>query len=77
MLKDRDLIRGFLTLHCTLDDGQADQLRRRELLVGTFGELARRYGDGGARVQMAPRDRVLLDSVIEVMRPPHRTGHPS
>ena len=68
MLKDSDLIRGFLTLHHTMDDGHTDQLRRRELLVGTFGQLARRYGDGSAPVPIAPRDRVLLDSVIEVMR---------
>lgn len=40
--------------------------------VGTFGQLARRYGDGGARVRLAPRDRVLLESVIEVMRDHHR-----
>jgi AraC-like DNA-binding protein len=68
MLKDSDLIRGFLTLHHTMDDGHTDQLRRRELLVGTFGQLARRYGDGSAPVPIAPRDRVLLDPVIEVMR---------
>jgi len=74
MLKDSDLIRGFVALHHTLDDGHADQFRRRELLVGTFGQLARRYGDGGARVPVAPRDRALLDSVIEVMRDRY-TGH--
>jgi AraC-like DNA-binding protein len=54
--------------------GQADQFRRRELLVGAFGQLARRYGDGGGRVPIAPCDRVLLDSVIEVMRDRH-PGH--
>jgi AraC-like DNA-binding protein len=74
ILKDSGLIRGFLTLHHALDDGHADQLRRRELLVGAFGRLARRYGDGGARIPIAPRDRVLLDSVIEVMRDRH-PGH--
>jgi AraC-like DNA-binding protein len=74
MLKDSDLIRGFLALHHTLDDRHADQFRRRELLVGTFGQLTRRYGDGGARVPVAPRDRMLLDSVIEVMRDRY-TGH--
>jgi AraC-like DNA-binding protein len=74
MLKDSDLIRGFVALHHTLDDGHPDQFRRRELLVGTFGQLARRYGDGGARVPVAPRDRALLDSVIEVMRDRY-TGH--
>lgn len=74
MLKDSDLIRGFLALHQMLDDGHADQFRRRELLVATFGQLTRRYGDSGARVPIAPRDRVLLDSVIEVMRDRY-TGH--
>jgi AraC-like DNA-binding protein len=74
ILKDSGLIRGFLTLHHALDDGHADQLRRRELLVGAFGQLARRHGDGGARIPIAPRDRVLLDSVIEVMRDRH-PGH--
>ena len=74
MLKDGDLIGGFRALHHALDDGHADQLRRRELLVGTFGRLARRYGDGGARVPIAPRDRVLLESVITAMRDRY-TGH--
>jgi AraC-like DNA-binding protein len=74
ILKDSDLIREFLTLHHTLDDGHADQLRRRELLVGAFGQLTSRYGDGGARVPVAPRDRMLLDWVIEVMRDRH-PGH--
>jgi AraC-like DNA-binding protein len=74
ILKDGDLIRGFLTLHHALDDGHADHLRRRELLLGTFGELATRYGDGGARVSIAPHDQALLDSVIEVMRDCH-AGH--
>jgi AraC-like DNA-binding protein len=68
MLNDGGLIRGFLALHRALDDGHTGQLRRRELLVGTFGRLASRYGDGGARIPIAPRDRVLLDSVIEAMR---------
>ena len=74
MLKDGDLIGWFLALHHALDDGHADQFRRRELLVGTFGQLARRYGDGGARVPIAPRDRVLLESVITAMRDRY-TGH--
>jgi AraC-like DNA-binding protein len=71
ILTDGDLIAGFLTLHRTLDDGQADQLRRRELLVGAIGQLARRHGDGRDRVPVAPRDRVLLDSVIDAMRARH------
>jgi AraC-like DNA-binding protein len=74
ILRDRDLIREFLTLHHALDDGHADRLRRRELLIDAFGQLARRYGGGCARVPIAPRDQVLLDSVIEVMRDRH-PGH--
>lgn len=68
MLRDGDLIRGFLGLHRLLEGGRADELRRRELLVTMFGQLAGRYGDGGARVPLAPRDRVLLEAVIELMR---------
>ena len=71
MLADRELIGGFLSLHRALDDGPADELRRRELLVGTFGQLARRYGDSGGRVPLAPRDRILLGSVVEVMHGRH------
>jgi len=74
ILTDSDLIRGFLTLHHTLDDGHADPFRRRELLVGAFGQLATCHGDGRARLPSAPCDRVLLDSVIEVMRDRH-PGH--
>jgi AraC-like DNA-binding protein len=71
LLTDRDLIGKFLTLHHALDDGHADEFRRRELLVGTFGLLARNHGDGGARIPLAPRDQKLLDSVIEMMRDLH------
>lgn len=71
MLHDIPLIRGFRALHHALEDGYAEQLRRRELLLETFGELAARYGDGGAQVPMAPRDRVLLGSVIDLMRDRH------
>lgn len=68
ILNDRDLVDGFLAVHRALDSGRADQLRRRELQVGTFGQLVSRHGDCGGRVPLAPRDRVLLDSVVEVMR---------
>jgi AraC-like DNA-binding protein len=74
ILTDSGLIRGFLTLHHALDDGHADPLRQRELLVGAIGQLARRHGDGLARVPDAPCDRILLDSVIEAMRDRH-PGH--
>lgn len=70
-VKDRDLINGFLRLHHMLDSERSDELRRRELLVSTFGELARRHGDTGATVPLAPHDRVLLDAVVAVMRDRH------
>jgi AraC-like DNA-binding protein len=72
MLRDGDLIRGFLGLHHALEGEHTDELRRREQAVGTFGQLAVRYGDGAARIPLAPRDRVLLESVIEVMRARYR-----
>lgn len=68
IVKDQDLIGGFLRLHRVLDDGRTDELRRRELLVAAFGQLVRRHGGSGGRVPLAPRDLVLLSSVIEVMR---------
>jgi AraC-like DNA-binding protein len=68
MLRDADLIRGFLGLHRLLEGGRADELRRRELLVTMFGQLAARHGDGGSRVPLAPRDRVLLQAVTGYMR---------
>ena len=76
ILKDRDLIGGFLGLHRALEDGRTDQFRRRELLVATFSQLASRYGGRGGRMPLPPRDRVVLNSVIEVMRdcyPEHLT----
>jgi AraC-like DNA-binding protein len=68
MLRDADLVRGFLGLHRLLEDRRADELRRRELLVTMFGQLAGQYGDSGSRVPLAPRDRVLLEAATEFMR---------
>lgn len=68
ILHDRDLIDGFLRLHRALDDPQSDELRRRELLIGTFGALVRRYGSGGRRVSLAPRDQAILRSAIGLIR---------
>ena len=68
ILKDRDLIGGFLGLHRALEGGRTDQFRRQELLVATFSQLAGRYGGRGGRAPLPPRDRVVLNSVIEVMR---------
>jgi AraC-like DNA-binding protein len=70
VVPDRDLIRDFLTLHRTLE-APDDPLRRRELLVGTFGRLVRRYGSPGARVALPPRDRALLARAVRVMRERH------
>jgi len=65
---DRTLIADFLRLHHTLDDASTDQLPQRELLVGTFGRLVRRYGSSGGSVAIAPRDQVILRSVTDLMR---------
>ena len=48
ILKDRDLIGGFLGLHRALDGGHADQLRRRELLVAL--DLDRQLGRRPAQI---------------------------
>lgn len=66
LFADRDLIDGFLALHAALEDGR-DLLRERELLVGTFGRLFARHGSGGDRIAPAPRDRALVDRVVELM----------
>lgn len=67
VVPDRDLIQDFLALHRGLE-GAADPLRRRELLVGTFGRLVRRYGSSGAGVAVPPRDRALLARAVGVLR---------
>ena len=67
MFGDPDLIDGFLAMHRAIEQGQ-DVFRERELLVGTFGRLFLRHGSGGGRIEPAPRDRMLLNRVIERMR---------
>jgi AraC-like DNA-binding protein len=67
VVPDRDLIRDFLALHRSLE-GPGDSLRRRELLVDSFGRLVRRHGGSGARVALPPRDRVLLARAVSVIR---------
>lgn len=67
MFGDPDLINGFLAMHRAIEQGR-DVFRERELLVGTFGRLFQRHGSGGGRIEPAPRDRVLLNRVIERMR---------
>jgi AraC-like DNA-binding protein len=63
---DRDLIDAFLAMHLAIEQGR-DVFREREMLVATFGRLFRRHGSGGARIEPAPRDRVLLERVRERM----------
>ena len=67
MFGDPDLINGFLAMHRAIEQGR-DVFRERELLVGTFGRLFLRHGSGGGRIEPAPRDRMLLNRVIERMR---------
>jgi AraC-like DNA-binding protein len=64
---DRDLIEGFLAMHCALEEGR-DVFRERELLVGTFGKLFQRHGSGRELIKQAPTDRQLLARVTERMR---------
>ena len=59
---DRDLIDGFLAMHRAIEQGR-DAFEERELLIGTFGRLFRRYGSGGGRIEPAPRDRIVLNRV--------------
>jgi AraC-like DNA-binding protein len=68
IFRDRDLIADFLRLHNAFDIANTDELRRRELLVGTFGRLVRRHGSGGGGVALAPRDQVILRSVTDLIR---------
>ncbi len=64
---DRNLIEDFLRLHRALD-GETDQLIQRELLIGTFGGLLRRYSRTGGSLAPARRDHAILRSVISLMR---------
>lgn len=66
-LVDAGLIGAFRSLHVELEDGR-DLFRERELLIGTFGALFRRHGSGRDRLKGAPRDRILLDRVVQRMR---------
>ena len=69
-LADAHLAALFLDLHRALD-ADADTLRRRELLVASFGQLFRRHGSGGRRIPAAPRDRTLFDAAVALMRERH------
>ena len=68
ILADRDLIDAFLAMHMAIEEGR-DVFRERELLIATFGTLFQRHGGGrGIRIDMAPRDRTLLDRVKDRMQ---------
>ncbi|MCW5747110.1 MAG: AraC family transcriptional regulator [Alphaproteobacteria bacterium] len=70
MFGDRDLIDGFMALHCALEDGR-DALHEQEMLVATFGRLFQRHGSGGRRIAAAPRDAMALRDVIDLMQARH------
>ena len=70
MFGDRDLIDSFLTLHRALEDGH-DLFRERELLFSTFGQLYRRHGSGGGRIDPPPRDPALLRIVTDFVNDRH------
>jgi AraC-like DNA-binding protein len=64
---DADLVGRFGTLHRALEAG-GDRFGEHELLIGAFGDLLRRYGSGGGRIEGAPRDRAIVARVAEVMQ---------
>jgi AraC-like DNA-binding protein len=66
-LADADLVERFGALHRALEAG-GDRFGEHELLIGAFGDLLRRYGSGGSRIEGAPRDRAIVARVAEVMR---------
>lgn len=67
VFEDRDLVDACLALHRALDDGR-DALEQTELLVGSFGQLARRHAAGGARVRLPSVDRHKIAVVREIMQ---------
>jgi len=67
LFRDPDLIEGFLAMHRAIEQGQ-DVFQERELLIGTFGRLFERHGSGTGRIAPAPRDRLVLERVIDRMK---------
>ena len=68
LLTDPELIDNFLSLHRSLETG-GDPIRQKELLIDSIGSLLERHGDrAGARVEPAPKDRLLFQKVTRVMR---------
>jgi AraC-like DNA-binding protein len=64
---DADLVRNFISLHQALEAG-SDRFREHELLISAFGDLFGRCGSGGDRIEPAPRDRVLIRMVADLVR---------
>jgi AraC-like DNA-binding protein len=64
--RDEELIDRFRSLHQTLELA-GDTLTEREEFIQTFGELFRRYGGGGMSMDSAPRDRMVLRRVMELI----------
>jgi AraC-like DNA-binding protein len=65
--RDADLIGGFLALHRAIER-ECDAFLERELLIATFGQLFRRHGSGGGRIELISRDQVLFGRVKERLR---------
>jgi AraC-like DNA-binding protein len=64
---DARLVRSFVSLHQALEAG-TDRFREHELLISAFGDLFGRRGSGGDRIEPAPRDRVLIRKVADLVR---------
>jgi AraC-like DNA-binding protein len=64
---DAGLVRSFASLHQALEAG-ADRFREHELLISAFGDLFGRRGSGGDRIEPAPRDRILVRKIADLMR---------
>jgi AraC-like DNA-binding protein len=67
MFPDADLVGGFALLHRALEAG-ADRFREHELLISAFGHLFGHRGSGGDRIEPAPRDRILLRKIVDLIR---------
>src|SRR5258708_26818004 len=67
MFPDADLVRGFASLHQALEGG-TDRFREHELLISAFGDLFDRCGSGGDRIEPAPRDRILVRRIVDLVR---------
>jgi AraC-like DNA-binding protein len=67
IFSDPDLVRSFATLHQALETG-ADRFREHELLISAFGDLFGRRGSGGDRIEPAPRDRILVRKITDLVR---------